>query len=135
MNVPAMFICANGVYYKTTERDLICAPMNANITEDAITTQTLTDLNQGVVDLYAYHTDLTAMDNDTRVSNMKTMIIDEKIKQIEKLNHDYVISVVYELFNNENRLIKTGESAIAASYKTILIPENVKEDNKLTYRK
>lgn len=135
MKNSGMFAFFEDSYYRVNEDLSIVIPTDADYKTMATNSQVIDSVDLGVIDAYAYHTDLLTECNSDRVACMKEMLIGEKVKKIEELNNDYVIGIDYELYNKEGQLLKSGYNSVKAIYHTAIIPSPVAEDNSMGYRK
>ena len=122
-------------YYKIQQKGLIVIPEGADYKTSAIETQIMDSIDQAEVNIFRYKSDLITECNSERVAFMKQFLTEEKVKEIEEVNEDYFISVEYELFNKEGKIIKSGTSSIQAKYSNAAILSDINEDNSLEYRK
>lgn len=130
-----LFGFMNNTFYSTDALPFVVVPQNADYKTNAIQSILHPELNQCEVDIFQYHTDLTTECNAQRVAFMKEFLINEKIKEIAELNHDFIIEVEYDLYNKDGKVIKSGSSGINTKICNALINSDINENNSLEYRK
>lgn len=130
-----LFGFMNNTFYSTDAIQFVVVPQNADYKTNAIQTTVHPELNQCEIDIYQYHTDLITECNAQRVAFMKEFLINEKIKDIKELNHDFIIEVDYDLYNKDGKVIKSGSSGINTKICNALINSDINENNSLEYRK
>ena len=124
----------SGKYYKVPPcEDYIVIPENADYKSSAISSQIRSNIDECDIDVYSYSTMILSECNAERVAYMKEFLIDERVTSMDKINEDYVINVGYELFNNRNQIIKSGESSIKAMYFKAKVCKEVDSNNSLEY--
>ena len=125
----------NGAYYEMDSTNHIVIPDTNDITQSFVKSSYLPDTHEEEIDMYCYHSDLTTMVNKERVNNMKDFLEGNIIKNIDKLNNDFVLGISYEIYNKDGKCIKTGSNSIASSYVMAFITSDVDEEDRLKYRK
>ena len=130
-----MYGYLNGAYYTVDGSSTIVIPDTNDITSSFVRSIYHPETKEAEVDMYTYHSDIISEANKDRVNDMKEFLIDTKITDIDHLNNDFVIGVGYELYNNAGKMIKSGETTVAAKYVNAMINMPVDEEDRLKYRK
>lgn len=121
-------------YFGVEDCRHIVIPKEAEYSQNAINTEIHNDLNTAEINLYRYHSDLLATENENRVAYFKEMLLSEKNTQIADANSDYIIGIAYELYNKDGALIKKSEVGVKSKFVKAVIIDDICEHNVMKYR-
>lgn len=130
-----MFGYFNNKYYATNEHNPILLLDGVDYTSEMFSAVIHENEKLCEVDMYRYHSDLTTECNANRVALMKEYIINEQIKNIEMTTDQLILSIKYELYNKDGKMIKSGTSEALATGYTLTIMKDIMENNVMEYRK
>lgn len=130
-----MYGYINESYYVVNETVPIIITDNIEYKQSALQKEISEEYNECKIDIYQYQGDLITENNIDRVAFMKEFLINEKVLEIGLLNDDYIVSVEYDLFNKDGKMIRSGANSIKAKFSTAIIQNEVDEINALSYRK
>ena len=122
-------------YCEVNPCEYVIIPENMDYKENSIQTVIDKELNHCTIDLYGYDSAIVPECNSERVSYMKEFLINEKIKNIIKLNDDYVICLEYILYDSNGQIMRSDTTSIKAKYYNAILNSNIKKDNTLEYRR
>ena len=121
-------------YYEVPYANNIMIPSNMDVNTTSIQTEISDTYPTAKINIYNYFNNLTTNDNDVRVQNMKDFLKGNEVKDLYTITDGYVIGLVYELYNKNGKLIKSGQSEVSANYSGVLLFDEIKEKDLLNYR-
>lgn len=125
----------NDKYYAMDDCDRIVIPTNLDYKSSAVVTKIHEDLCEAEIDAYQYHSDVMTDSNSERVKYMKDYLLGEKVKDIEKIQQNFVVGISYTLYNKDGKVVRSGTSEVDAQWCMPIILDDIKEGNTLEYRK
>lgn len=135
MSNSQMFGLFKDGYFAINDSQNIVVPENADYKTNAIQSHIYNNINQCEIDAYFYYNNLITDCNSQRVAYMKDFLLEEKTKELFRVNEDYVIEVDYNLYNKDNKVIKSGSSSVKAKYCNAIINSSISDTNALEYHK
>ena len=129
------FLLGSDTFYMVDDMKNIVVPDNADFKSSAIQSTINDKTNHCDISIYQYHDGFVSEENCQRVQSFKDFIISEKLTQIDNLNNDFIITIDYDLYNNEGKILSSGSTSIKSKIAQAIINADVDELNHLNYRK
>lgn len=116
-------------------RQVAVIPLDAEYKRNVINNTIYPDKESVLIKSYVYDNKWTSDCNPNRVNFMKQKLIDEVVKNIDKVNDDFVLGVNYTIYNSSGNILKTGETIVKATASTAVIMDGIDSTNSYEYRK